>query len=193
MVAVLHPENPFLCSDPHLSLTLPSIWYEMHLVSTEENVYGVTLPGIPKIIIGFNDHIAWGQTNVGMDVSDLYQITWVDQDRDRYFLDGAKQDVENRIETIKVKNAEDVIDTIKYTHWGPIVFDEEISLALHWLPNMLFDGCPSSTFARLNQAQDFDEYLDALTYFESPAQNYVFASKKEILPSKSRVNYPSKM
>ena len=66
--------NPILCNDPHLNLTLPSIWYEMQAKTPTQNAYGVSLPGIPNIIIGFNEHVAWGQTNVGMDVSDFFSI-----------------------------------------------------------------------------------------------------------------------
>ena len=69
---------PILCNDPHLELSLPSIWYEMQLSSANSNVYGVTLPGSPFVIIGFNDSIAWGVTNAQRDVKDYYEIRFKD-------------------------------------------------------------------------------------------------------------------
>ncbi len=168
--------RPILCNDPHLQLTLPSIWYEMQLTSPEQNVYGVTFPGIPHIIIGFNKNIAWGQTNVGMDVSDLYKIKWLDPDKKYYELDGERMAVHEEIEYIKVKDGVAITDTIKYTYWGPVMREKDKVLALHWLPNVTTDGCAFNTFSKLNAGENFDEYLEALAHFNSPPQNYVFAS-----------------
>lgn len=81
--------HALLSNDPHLNLTLPSIWYQVQLHSPLGNVYGVSLPGTPGVVIGFNEHIAWGVTNVGHDVSDLYRVKWVDNSRKSYLLDGS--------------------------------------------------------------------------------------------------------
>src|SRR5690606_28859699 len=89
--------HAILCSDPHLNLTMPSIWYENHLVSTDTDVYGVSLPGLPGVIIGFNEHISWAQTNVGHDVLDWYTIDWKDESRGIYILDGKEVQSEMRI------------------------------------------------------------------------------------------------
>jgi len=80
--------NAILANDPHLKLTLPSIWLEMHLVCPEMNAYGVSLPGMPGITLGFNEDISWGQTNVGQDVLDIYEVKWVDKEKSQYIIDG---------------------------------------------------------------------------------------------------------
>lgn len=79
---------PILASDPHLALTLPSIWYEQQIVFPGVNARGVGLPGAPGIMIGFNDHAAFGETNVGHDVTDWFSIEWTDENRTHYLLDG---------------------------------------------------------------------------------------------------------
>ncbi len=90
-------KKPILCGDPHLGLRLPSIWYEIEISTPEMNVYGVSLPGLPSVIIGFNDHIAWTQTNVGHDVADWYSIKWKDNSRTEYLLDGNYKKADIRI------------------------------------------------------------------------------------------------
>ena len=82
--------HPILCSDPHLMLSLPATWYELQIKVPEFNCYGVCLPGFPGITIGFNEHIAWGMTNVQHDVLDWYKINWVDERKEQYWLDGEK-------------------------------------------------------------------------------------------------------
>jgi penicillin amidase len=183
---------PILCNDPHLSLTLPSIWYELQMKSDQTNTYGVSLPGIPHIAIGFNEHVAWGETNVGMDVSDLYEIDWVDDQKTIYNLDGKEQKVTSEIETYLVNGGKPVLDTIKYTYWGPVFFEEGKSLALKWLPNLMTDNCMISSFQRLNKASDFKGYYDALRGFASPAQNFIFASQKDDIAIKVQGTFPIK-
>ena len=172
--------SPILCNDPHLSLTLPSIWYELHINSPERNAYGVSIPGVPNIVIGFNDRIAWGETNVGMDVSDLFEVEWVDDEKLRYKADGKIESATMRIEEYMVKGIGIVTDTVKMTKWGPVFFEDDRSLALKWLPNFVIENCINQTFHLLNRAQDHEEYYEALRYFKSPAQNFVFASKENI-------------
>jgi len=82
---------PILCNDPHLSLTLPSIWYELQMNTPTSNVYGVCLPGVPGIVIGFNEDSAWGVTNVGHDVVDWYKIKWTDAKKEKYLFNGQKK------------------------------------------------------------------------------------------------------
>ncbi len=170
--------HPILCNDPHLDLTLPSIWYEMQLQGDDRNSYGVTLPGVPHIIIGFNEDVAWGQTNVGIDVSDLYEINWVDKQQGIYRLDDQELRTLDQIDTIHVKGESPIIDTIRYTTWGPIYIDDSISLALKWLPAYhAGNDCILNTFANLNKAKNVEDYLGAISDFSNPAQNFVFASR----------------
>lgn len=173
--------NAILANDPHLKLSLPSIWYEVHINTPEINVYGVSLPGIPGVVIGFNDNIAWGVTNVGHDVLDWYKIKWLDDAQTKYELDGKTMDVEYRIETIKVKDAPDQIDSIKYTHWGPVMPDNSPwknyqGLAMRWVASDAPDTDELTAFMDLAKGKDHSDYVDALANYIAPAQNFVFAS-----------------
>jgi penicillin amidase len=112
--------KPILCNDPHLHFSLPATFYEIHLHAPGYNCYGVSLPGIPGIIIGFNDYIAWGMTNAGYDVLDWYQISWTDSTKTRYELDGGERDAEIREERIEIRGGRPVIDSVRYTVWGPV-------------------------------------------------------------------------
>lgn len=172
--------STILCSDPHLRLSLPSIWHEVQLSTPEMNTYGVTIPGAPGIIIGFNEHISWGVTNSGRDVKDWYKITFRGEAKDEYQLDGEWRSVEKVIDTIKVRGQADIIDTILYTHHGPVVYEDATSaknnMALRWT---LHD--PSNefiTFYKLNRAKNYEEYLAAIETYESPAQNFAYADRK---------------
>jgi len=173
--------NPILCNDPHLNMTLPSIWYELQITSPSFKVYGVTIPGAPGVIIGFNENIAWGVTNVGHDVSDWYTIKWKDASRTEYLMDGKYLKADLRIEEYKIKDAVPVYDTIRYTVWGPVVYNDakkpKFDLALKWKGH---DGSDElSSFYKLNTAKNYEEYSNALVGYKCPAQNFAFASKNE--------------
>ncbi|NBB76616.1 MAG: penicillin acylase family protein, partial [Bacteroidetes bacterium] len=120
---------PMLSNDMHLNMTLPAIWYEVQLQTPDHNVYGVSLQGAPTVIVGFNEHMAWGSTNTGADLMDWYEITFRDSTKQEYLFDGEWLPVEERIEEIIVKGGETVRDTVLYTHHGPVYeTDEERSL-----------------------------------------------------------------
>ena len=175
---------PILSNDPHLELSLPSIWYEMQLQTPSSNTYGVSLPGSPFIIIGFNDSIAWGVTNAQRDVKDYYDIKFKDdKTKAEYWFNGEWKKSDLRVETIKVKDGKDVFDTVAYTVFGPVMFDKSFqdttkgnrNLAVRWTAHD-----PSNegmTFYKLNRSKNYDEYETAIKTFESPGQNFVFASK----------------
>ncbi len=173
--------KPILCGDPHLRLRFPSVWYEMQLQTPEFNAYGVTFPGIPYIIIGFNNDIAWTETNVGQDVSDWYNITWKDATKKEYKLDGSYTQANWRIENIIVRGLKDVVlDTVKYTKWGPVVFETDTlhkDMAWRWIAHDVPDKPEIATFQLLNKAKNFQQYVAALDNFISPAQNFAFACK----------------
>jgi penicillin G amidase len=170
-----------LANDPHLSLSLPSIWFQLQMHTPEANTYGVSLQGIPGVVIGFNEHIAWGITNVGVDVTDWYKINWTDAAHTQYTYDGGTRKAETRIESIAVKGRkEPVLDTVQYTVWGPVVYDdpkEPLSgHALRWAAHDQGPGRPVGNFAKLNKAKNFAEYSAALRDYDCPAQNFVFAA-----------------
>jgi penicillin amidase len=176
---------PILCNDPHLRLTVPAIWYEIQICAPGYNAYGVSLPGIPGIAIGFNESIAWGETNVGQDVMDWYAIKWVEGKKGTYLLDGQEREVEQVVEVIKVRDKkEPVLDTVSYTRWGPIVYESEdapyAGLAMRWTVHDTPRVEPHSalgTFMNLMKGKNYKDYYEALKGYENPPQNFVFASK----------------
>ena len=168
---------PILCNDPHLNLGLPAIWYEIQLHSPTVNVYGVSLPGSPNVIIGFNKDVSWGITNSGRDVKDWYATTFKDEKKKAYLYNNKWKKASKRIERIQVRDAQSVYDTVTYTHLGPIVYEDSLhqknNMALRWQAHE-----PSNellTFYYFNRAKNYDDYLKALKYYECPGQNFVFA------------------
>lgn len=175
--------HAILCSDPHLGLTLPSIWYETHISTPELNVYGVSLPSAPGILIGFNQYIAWAETNVGHDVLDWYTIDWANSEKTAYYYEGETLRVDIRRDTIRVKGGETHIEETKYTVWGPVVYEDSTSqyqdLAMRWIahdPPVEKSFYDLETFWRLMAAKNHQDYQQALRGYESPAQNFAFAS-----------------
>lgn len=173
---------PILCNDPHLGLSLPSLWYEVQLHTPRMNAYGVSLPGAPGVIIGFNDNIAWGLTNGSEDVKDYYTVQFRNGHRE-YLFNGQYRPAQLRVEEIRVRDELPYYDTVAYTIWGPVMFDNTFPdstsrqsfLALRWKAHD-----PSNemlAFNKLNHARNYDDYLDALKYFNCPAQNFAYASK----------------
>lgn len=168
--------SPILCNDPHLGLNLPSIWFEIQMVSNEFNTYGASLPGAPGVISGFNRHIAWGVTNVSHDVKDWYAIQWKDETKKYYLLDGKYVAAKIVLDTIKSKDGDIWVDTIRYTHWGPVAQNvNNQDFALYWLANEA--GQEPLTFLKLMKGKNYNDYVDAIQYFSCPAQNIVFASQ----------------
>ena len=186
---------PILANDPHLGLNLPSIWYEIQLSAPGVNCYGVSLPGSPNIIIGFNKGVAWGVTNSGRDVFDFYRMTF--NEKGQYFYNNTWMEPELRIEEIKVKGAETIYDTVPYTKQGPVIFDDNhykekypISLALRWTAHD-----PSNemyTFTRLNRANNYNDYLHAIETYVCPGQNFVFASVANDIAIWQQGKFPAK-
>ena len=174
--------KPILANDPHLSLTLPSIWYEIQMQTPEYNSYGVSFPGIPGVVIGFNDSIAFGFTNAGRDVKDYYEIQFKDNKKEEYLFNNEWEKTNQRIESIKVKNSFEILDTVAYTVFGPVIYDksfkteltEDKAFALRWVAH------DSSNVLKmwllLNRAKNYDDYLKAIQYFNAPGQNMIFAS-----------------
>jgi penicillin amidase len=174
--------RPILCNDPHLSLTLPSIWYEIQLASPEMNVYGVSSPGAPGVLIGFNKRIAFGETNAGSDAIDWYRITFKDSSLNAYLHDTRWRPTSKRIEVITVRGAATVRDTIVHTHHGPVVAgpgrrstDRRIptGCAMRWIA--LDSTNTPDTFLKINMAGTYDEFVRALEGFHGPAQNFAYA------------------
>ena len=189
---------PILCNDPHLDLTFPSIWYEMQLNSPNVNVYGATFPGSPNVIIGFNDRIAWGVTNAQRDVKDFYEIKFRDDSKKQYWFNNQWVNTELRIDTIKIRGARDVYDTIAFTVFGPVMFDKSFAdtlspnkaIACRWAAHDASNE--GLTFYKLNRAKNYDEYLEAIKTFACPGQNFVFASKSGDIAIWQQARFPAR-
>ena len=171
-----------LTNEPDLSLNLPSIWYVMHLSSPTINVMGATLPGGPGITIGYNDSIAWGNTNAKRDLVDWYYIQFKDHTRDEYLYNGNWVPTKKVVEEIKINGSFSYYDTIIYTHHGPVVYDrnyngsrsEVTNLAMKWTAH---EGSKEIKALYLgNKATNYDQWVEAFSYFAGPPQNYSFAS-----------------
>ena len=189
--------NPILCNDPHLQLTLPSIWFEIQIHTPELNAYGVSIPGIPGILIGFNEHSAWGETNVGQDVSDWYKITWTDAAHTSYAWDGNVKKATLVVETFRVKGQpQPVLDTVKWTDWGPVVYDDakdpKAGLALRWIAHDKPNAKDVATFLGLDKGKNYDDYRRTLSFFDFPAQNFVFASNDGDIAITANGKFPLK-
>jgi penicillin G amidase len=167
--------KPLLSNDMHLGHQMPNLWYEAHLRCGSGNfdVAGVTLPGYPYVLVGHNQRIAWGFTNLGPTIEDAYVETF---NADGQYLtpDGWKQ-AEHRRETIRVKGKPDVIVDVVLTRHGPIVTElepgETRKLALRWT---LYDGMRSPFFA-VDSAQKWEDFRSAFSEFDAPGQNVVYA------------------
>lgn len=187
--------SPILCGDPHLNLSLPSIWYVVQLHGTDVNVMGASLPGAPGVIIGFNDSIAWSVTNAQRDLVDWFKITYDNAKRNKYLLDGEWKATNKVIEEFKVRNSESFYDTVVYTHWGPVTYDHSYhaqdELNDHAFRWMSHDGSEELlTFFKLNRAKNHADYLEALNHFGTPAQNFVFASVSGDVAMRIQGKYP---
>jgi len=165
--------KPLLSNDMHLGHQMPNLWYEAHLRCRDFDVAGVTLPGLPYVIVGHNQRIAWGFTNIGPTVEDVYIETF---NPDGQYLrpDGWKAP-EHRQELIRVKDKPNVLIDVTLTRHGPIITElvpgEIRKLALRWT---LYDGT-HNPFFELDSAQNWQQFRHALSELEAPGQNVVFA------------------
>jgi penicillin amidase len=166
--------RPLLANDPHLGHHVPSVWYMIHLEAPSLNASGVSFPGLPGVVLGHNQRIAWGATNTGPDVQDLYAESFNFRDPNRYLDQGEWTDAEIREETIKVSGARDYKFAVKVTRHGPIVSHEgNRDLALCW--TMLKPGAMRFAFLKIDQALNWQEFTSALRDFSGSMQNFVYA------------------
>ena len=191
---------PILANDPHLDLTLPSIWYQIQLHAPGINAYGVSLPGAPGIIIGFNKDIAWGVTNVAADVLDFYQVKFKDASHRQYWYNNQWKNTRMQVEPIKIRGAQTLLDTVFYTHHGPVVYTEKsnygraanipVGDALRWIAHEKSNEL--MTFYYLNRGKNYADYRKALTYFTAPAQNFIFADNQNDIAITPNGKFPLK-
>ena len=165
--------KPLLSNDMHLGHQMPNLWYEAHLRSSNLDVAGVTLPGMPYVIVGHNQRIAWGFTNIGPTVADVYIENFNAQGA--YQTPQGWQQPEHREEVIHVKGKADVAVDVKITRHGPVVTElfpgETRPLALRWT---LYEGL-HMPFFDVDSAQNWEEFRKAFSQLDAPGQNVVYA------------------
>ncbi len=182
---------PLLANDPHLGIQMPSIWYEIGLhcdpvgPDCPYNVVGASFASSPGVIIGHNDHIAWGVTNLGPDVQDLFIERVNPENPNQYEYQGRWLDMEIVREEIKVAGEEEpVVVNVRLTRHGPIINDvaggTEEDWTFGWQPLALsWTALQPGTLVRsillLNRASNWEEFREALGYWDVPSQNFVYA------------------
>ena len=191
--------SPILCNDPHLGLNLPSLWFEIQISTPEFNAYGASFPGAPGVIIGFNDSCAFGFTNGGRDVRDYYEIKFKDKSRREYWFDSSWQPTRFRYERIKIAGKPDMIDTVAYTVFGPVMYDPGFggkressakNYAVRWSAHDASDEL--LMFYLLNRAHNYNDYTNAVLNLHTPGQNVVFADKAGEIALRTQGEFPAK-
>jgi len=177
-------DRPLLANDPHLALRTPSIWYFAHLNWIGGNVIGATLPGLPTVVLGRNDRIAWGFANTHSDVQDIYIERLAEGLPESYLTPDGSRPFEVREEVVRVRDAPNVSLRLRRTRHGPVLNDalddldgltraDEV-LALAWTALEPRDSTVSAGL-RLGLARDWSKFLDALRDFRNPQQNVLYA------------------
>lgn len=190
--------RPILCNDPHLGLNLPSLWFEVQISTPTYNAYGASFPGAPAVIIGFNDSCAWGVTNSSRDVKDYYEVKFKDTSMNEYWYNGEWKTATHRKEIIKIKGKPDDVEDIAMTVWGPIMYDAHYADKLHsnktyavrWAAHA--GSNEGKTFMLLNRAKNYNDYKAAISIFQCPGQNFVFASKSGDIAIRQQGAFPAK-
>ncbi len=194
---------PILCNDPHLGLNLPALWYELQISTPTFNAYGASFPGAPGVIIGFNDSCAFGFTNGGRDVRDYFEIKFKDDTRKEYLFNGEWRQSKFRIDTIKIKDAKDFIDSVAYVQlgndWCPVMYDKSYSggrnnndkyYAVRWKAHDASNEL--KIFNMLNHAKNYADYQAAVTNLHTPGQNCAFACKSGDIAIRTQGEWPAK-
>lgn len=178
--------KPLLANDPHLALSVPALWYFAHLSAPGLNVIGGTLPGVPAVVIGHNDRIAWGFTNTAPDVQDLYIERIHPENRAQYQTPAGWDNFSRRMEVLKVKGQPDVNLEVRETRHGPVVTGavpalekagleaQRYAVAFAWTA-LRPDDLTLQSAVELNRASNQEELMQAMRRFGAPQQSMVYA------------------
>ncbi|UCD37470.1 MAG: penicillin acylase family protein [Fidelibacterota bacterium] len=173
---------PLLANDMHLGYSQPPVWYELHMVGGRFNVRGVAFPGVPAIMSGHNEHIAWGTTNVEADDTDFYLEKVNPDDSSTYLYQGRWEPFEVREEVIQVRDAEPVTFQVRETVHGVIINDfhhvarlSDQPIAMRWSGQDNSDEV--TAFLELNRATNWNEFSAAAAHFAVPGQNMIYADR----------------
>ncbi len=165
--------RPILANDPHLDYQIPVLWWTADLSAPGMHVAGVALTGAPAIVVGHNEHMAWGVTNTGADVQDLVRVQIHGQN---VLTPGGWQPLRQVRETIKIRNQAAETITVQVTPMGPVVAkDEEGPLALRWLIDEPGALQVAHVFVAIDRAANWTQFEQALAGYPGPAQNFVYA------------------
>ena len=174
--------KPLLANDPHLAYNQPPWWYEIRLKSDNFNFGGYGLYGFPLPVIGHNEHIGWGFTNVMTDDMDFY-IESLNENQTQYYVDGEWRDLIIEEEEIMLKSGESRTIIIRSTHRGPIVSDihpdskgQSKAISFKWTEYDAFDE--TTALFMLAQASNWEEFSEASKLFGAPGQNWTYADKE---------------
>ena len=176
--------KPILANDPHLGLQAPILWYLARIVTPELSIKGASVPGVPGLLLGQNDHIAWGFTTADTDTQDLFVETIDPKNPSLYLTPDGVQPFIAREETIHVKGAPDIVLKIRATRHGPVLSDIDKKLAglagEGKVMALAFTGLgdrdtTTEALMRVNRAQNWEQFLEALKLYQTPTQNIVFA------------------
>ena len=170
--------RPILANDPHLPPIFPSIWYENHLVGGGYNVTGYSTPGVPGILIGHNEHVAWGITNAFPDVQDIFVERLHPDNENLVEVDGQWQEMEIVEEVIHIRGKRNpVVEEVRYTKHGPIISDllahEERPLSMAWASYA--ENNHLRAIIDMNKASNWDEFKAGADHWGFPCQNIVYA------------------
>ena len=170
--------KPILANDMHLGLFTPGIWYQMHQVVEDRlNVTGVVLPGQPFIVVGHNDHIAWGMTNVMVDDLDFYLEKVNPENPFLYKFNGQWKDMKVINEKIKTRDGKIIEKELRFTHRGPVISQfkdiKKEAISMRWIGNQYSNEL--KTIYLLNRAKNWDDFRDAVKTFIAVSQNIVYA------------------
>jgi penicillin amidase len=192
--------KPLLANDPHLALSAPAIWYYAHLKTPDTDVIGASLPGLPFVVLGRNAHVAWGFTNTGPDVQDLYLEQIDPVNPTQYKTPTGWQTFETHTETIAVKGKNAVIHVVRSTRHGPVISDAQAAhsevidmsrfvLALRWSA-LDADNRTMAGGIKAQQAQSVTDLLKAYSDNHSPTQNIVMADTQGQIAYKAAGRVP---
>lgn len=182
---------PLVADDPHLGFDIPSVWYQTHLnLENDFHSIGVTVPGVPGVVLGHNTHLAWGVTSLSVDQEDLYLEQVHPEKPHHYLYDGEWEEAGVIEEVIEVSGGDQHIETVEVTRNGPIInniINEEIeigdtigdtpyqAMSLRWTGREA--GEELNGVLALNRSENAEEFMSGLDQFVTPGLSWVFADR----------------
>ncbi|MEN7551660.1 penicillin acylase family protein [Rapidithrix thailandica] len=165
-----------LCNDPHLALTAPQVFYEVQLHTPELKSYGYTIPGSPVIVSGHNTEIAWGITNGGWDVTEMYVLKTDEKAPQKYFYEGHWLTTESKKFTLNSKGQSPYEFTAEFSELGKVIREENLTYAIYWHPQQ--GSKAVQAFWNIMKATNWNGFTGALRQYDHPAQNFAYADRK---------------